>query len=89
MVAMDTGFHAEGRATFFYDICEAYARDLRYKGILSEPTGPISQHIKTKKLGFEQLHTIHYRDFEFKGRKVFTGIQHDGAMLVRKVLKYE
>jgi ribosomal protein S18 acetylase RimI-like enzyme len=66
---------------------EEIGRAGNFKQILSEVTGPVSQHIMRDTRGFEVIGRVKYGDFLYHGEKVFEGIEAcESCLLVRKDL---
>lgn len=87
MVAVNSNYAGRGIAPTMNAIFFDYVRSLGFTHAVTEPTGAISQHILMNKFGFQLLHQIRYRDFEYEGRRVFANIQgHEGVMLLEKDL---
>lgn len=51
-----------------------FAREKNYDKIILEATSPYSQR-NAVKLGFKKVNEVFYKDFEYKGKKVFNGIK--------------
>ena len=63
------------------------AQKHQFKGVISEVSNPISQHILLNKFGYEELDAISYQDFEYQGRKIFSSItETESCQLVIKYL---
>ncbi|RKZ92381.1 MAG: hypothetical protein DRR19_04430 [Candidatus Parabeggiatoa sp. nov. 1] len=63
------------------------AQKHHFKGVISQVTNPISQHITLNKFGYEELDAISYQDFEYQGRKILSSItETDSCKLVIKYL---
>ena len=53
---------------------ERQAQKRHFKGITATLSSPISQHIFLNKLGYKEVSSILYQDFEYQGQKIFTSI---------------
>jgi len=63
------------------------AHELKFKQMLVEVTGPLSQHICIDYIGCTEIGRVNYKDFTFHGKKVFKDIKGvDACLLVRKDL---
>ena len=64
----------QGIATGLYKISQQFAFENNYKNVFTISTGPISQHIRIKKLGFLIVDEIAYKKFAFNQSYVFAQI---------------
>ncbi|MDO1447296.1 GNAT family N-acetyltransferase [Rhodocytophaga aerolata] len=53
---------------------ERLAKAKRYKAIMCEVTGPVSQHIFLNQLGYKEVDAIAYHDFVYEGQHIFKHI---------------
>lgn len=74
MMATDTNYRNQDLSNQFFKACIDIAREKGFKTMLTELTGPVSQHICVQKLDFEVLHAINYADFCYNGTYPFKGI---------------
>ena len=65
----------QGIATGLYKISQEFAFENNYKNVFTISTGPISQHIRIKKLGFVIVDEIAYKTFLFNQSYVFAQIE--------------
>lgn len=75
MMATDTNYRNNDLSSGFMKLCTDIAREKGFKTMLAEVTGPISFHITTQKLGFEEVYAIKYANFCFNGNYPFKGIK--------------
>ena len=50
------------------------AKENDFSKMMVEATGPISQNVAAKKLGFTEFASVNYSDFEFEGDRIFSEI---------------
>lgn len=85
MVAVDERFTNQGIAPAMNRLFFEHVRGMGFTHLVTEPTGQISQHVLKNKFGFNELHRIYYRDYEFDGTKIFADIQdHEFASLMER-----
>ena len=65
----------QGIATGLYKISQEFAFENNYKNVFTISTGPISQHIRIKKLGFVIVDEIAYKTFLFNQSYAFAQIE--------------
>lgn len=87
ILAVDGNHCSEGIAAKLTERTYQIAKEKGFKQIVSEVTGPISQHIIGQKAGFQEIGRVNYRDFEYQGVKVFKSITDaEACLLVQKQL---
>jgi ribosomal protein S18 acetylase RimI-like enzyme len=67
-------FAGSGIAFGMTNFIEGYAKSKGFIGAVGEVTGPISQHVYIKQLGYTEISSINYSTFLFEGEKVFRNI---------------
>lgn len=88
-LSIDQNFEGLGIAHFLLGESLKQARNLGYEKVITEATSVISQNLVKEKYEFKPLFEIRYKDFEYKGEKVFERFP-EGAnptcILMEKVL---
>lgn len=67
-------YAGSGVAMSMSTFIEKYAREKGYRKSIGEVTGPISQHVYIKQLGYKPLYEVKYEDFLFEDNRVFKNI---------------
>lgn len=76
-----------GIAAQITNFIENHARKKGYKAAIGEVTGPVSQHIYIKQLGYRPLYKIRYQDFLYEGKTIFKNITAcEHCILIHKYL---
>ena len=73
-----------GIAYQLYQFSEKHAFNLGFDQIVTISTGPVSQHIRSKKLNFQEVSSINYEDFLFEGKAVFKNIDNKSCIFFVK-----
>jgi ribosomal protein S18 acetylase RimI-like enzyme len=84
MVGVSDGATRRGVAQALIRVCLDHGSKRGYRWAIAEATGVVSQHI-FRKLGFNELDVVPYREFEVDGQRVFATIaEHRGAVLMER-----
>ena len=87
ILAVDDAYVGNGIAVELAKHTDELAKNLGFKQMVVEATGPMSQHICIDRIGCKEIGRVNYKDFEFHGEKVFKDIKEvDACLLVRKDL---
>lgn len=72
-----------GIAQQLYQFSENHAFNLGFDQIITISTGSVSQHIR-KKSGYQEVSSINYQDFLFKGKTIFKNIDNKSCIFFVK-----
>jgi ribosomal protein S18 acetylase RimI-like enzyme len=67
-------YAGSGIASGMTQFIEGHAKSKGFKGAVGEVTGPISQHVYIKQLGYKEISAIDYSNFKFEGENIFQNI---------------
>lgn len=84
-VYVDKMYAGKGIGTNLYKMTEENARKRGFKNLVTISTGPMSQHISYKQ-GFEKIDEIKYKNFNFRGKAVFSSLENKSCMIMTKKL---
>jgi len=70
-LSIDQDFEGVGMAYFILGEALNQARNLGYKKIITEATSVVSQNLVKERYDFKPLFEIRYKDFVYKGEKIF------------------
>jgi ribosomal protein S18 acetylase RimI-like enzyme len=73
MVGVSSEFAGRGIAHHLITTCLTHGKLRGYRVAVTEATGSVSQHV-FRKLGFHDVLAAPYKDFSFKGQRVFSSI---------------
>lgn len=86
MLGVDARYRNRNIAKYLIKENIEYAKKQGFSIAICEATGTISQH-NAFKLGFTEIVSINYQDYEYQGMKVFANItSHQKCMLMEKIL---
>ena len=86
MLAVDARFVGQGVAQKLVETCIDNGKKRGYRHAVTEATGFVSQRV-FRKLGFEELYRVSYRDYKYGEEAVFASITgHDAAALMERTL---
>jgi len=70
-VGVDKDYEGKNITFPLFDITVKQAHKLKYEKMITEVTGIYSQNFAKKRFQFKPLFEIRYKDFEYKGEKIF------------------